>query len=112
MKTGPLNLDELDRNYLCIVELATQPQGVLLQATLRPDKIHDGLIRLGETQDDEARCWIRPEHVVIVSILGVAVENEGKWSCRPMLEVVKSENASFFGTDDEREILAMVCPGM
>ena len=93
MKIGQLDLQSLDRNYLCIVELATQPRGALMQVTLRADKIHDGLIRLGETPDDEARCWIRPEHVLVVSILGVAVENEGKWSCRPMLEVLMSEAA-------------------
>lgn len=89
LKAGLLDLEALDRHYVCIVELATQPKGVLLQVTLRFDKVHDGLIRLGETPDDEARCWIRPQHVNVVAILGVAVETNGKWSCKPALEVVK-----------------------
>jgi hypothetical protein len=99
MKTGPLHLQDLDRNYLVVVQLKTQPPGALQQVTLRPDKIHDGLIRLGETPDDEARCWIAPENVIVEAIIGVAVENDGKWSCRPMLEVVTADEA-----------YAMACP--
>lgn len=101
MKTGPLHLRDLDRNYLVVVQLKTQPPGALQQVTLRPDKIHDGLIRLGETPDDEARCWIDPANVIVEAIIGVAVENEGKWSCRPMLEVVPVS---------EEEAYAMACP--
>ena len=88
MKTGDLDLEALDKNYLCVIRLKHQNRGLLFQVTLRPDKVHDGLIRLGETLNDEANGWQLPELVEVLSIIGVAVENEGKWSCRPILEVV------------------------
>ena len=102
MKTGQLDLQDLDRNYLCVVQLKHQQPGVIHQVTLRPDKIHDGFIRLGETVDDEANGWQYPENIEVLSIIGVAVENEGKWSCRPMLEVVREVS--------EEEAYAMACP--
>lgn len=71
MRGPTLNLDELKRPICAVVKLATQPAGVLQQVTLRPDKVSEGgLIRLGETRGDEARCWISPENVVVVEVLG------------------------------------------
>ncbi|MDZ4346075.1 MAG: hypothetical protein U1E51_26990 [Candidatus Binatia bacterium] len=86
MRAGPLNLEELDRAYLCIVQLRTQTPGVIHQVTLRPDKIHDGFIRLGETPNDEAAGWQYPANVMILSVLGYAIEDKGQWVCRPIFE--------------------------
>lgn len=66
----PLDLEQLKFPICAVVKLATQPPGVFQQVTLRPDKVVDGLIRLGETRGDEARCWIAAEHVAVVKILG------------------------------------------
>lgn len=63
--------------------------GVIHQVTLRPDKIHDGFIRLGETPNDEIFGWQSPENIQVLAVLGVAEQNEkGEWGCRPILEVV------------------------
>lgn len=97
MKTGPLDLKDLDCNYFCIIRLNhTDAPGIIRQVTLRPDKVHDGLIRLGETPQDEANGWQYPFNVEVISIIGRAVYkggdegNPSNWSCRPMLEVVYS----------------------
>ena len=73
-----------------VVKLATQPPGVLQQVVLRPDKCVSGLIRLGETRGDEARCWIAAEHIAVVAILGRAVATDETqpdacdWSVTPI----------------------------
>lgn len=75
----PLDLAQLKFPICAIVQLAIEgprpdfagrPLRPLQQVTLRPDKVIDGLIRLGETRGDEARCWIAAEHVSVVKILG------------------------------------------
>ena len=108
MKSGPLDLKDLDSNYFCIIRLNhTDTPGILRQVTLRPDKVHDGLIRLGETPQDEANGWQYPFNIEVLSIIGKAVYKDGaggegnptNWSCRPMLEVVS-----------EDEAYAMACP--
>jgi hypothetical protein len=89
-----LDLGKLDKPMCCVVELAIEPPrpdfGMnmirpLQQVTLRPDKVSShGLIRLGETQGDEANCWIRPEHIKVVEILGSASEANGNWEVTPL----------------------------
>lgn len=104
MKIGPLHLQDLDRNYLCIVQIKHDLGGALRQVTLRPEKIHDGLIRLGETVLDEANGWMYPESIEVISIIGIAVYKEVKgavggemhpenWTWRPHLEVVSEDEA-------------------
>ena len=93
MKIGPFHLQDLDRDYICIIQIKHDPGGALRQATLRLDKVHDGLIRLGETPNDEANGWQYPEHIEVISILGVAVQKDGKWEARPYLEVVSEDEA-------------------
>lgn len=67
----PLDLAQLKVPTCAVVQLATQPPGVLQQVTLRPDKVSkQKLIRLGETPGDEALCWIHPKNVLVVEILG------------------------------------------
>jgi len=82
-----LDTDQLQKRgaITAIVHLATQPPGVLQQVTLRPDKISQtGLIRLGDTPGDEARCWIHPQAVFMVEILGTATELEpNQWEVQP-----------------------------
>lgn len=66
-----LDLKQLEKNTVAIVHLATQPPGTLQQVTLRPGKVsRGGFIRLGETQGDEAMCWIHPMNVRVMEILG------------------------------------------
>ena len=70
---GVLKAEHLNSSsLLAVVHLATQAPGVLQQVTLRPDKIANSgqLIRLGETQGDEASCWIALDHVYVVEWLG------------------------------------------
>lgn len=57
------------------------PARAMVQVVLRPDKMTEmGLIRLGETLGDEANCWIHPHDILIVEVLGRAVEGaDGKW---------------------------------
>ena len=86
MKTGPLDLNDLDQAYVVIVQHFTQAPGVIHQVTLRPDKVHDGLIRLGETQGDELMGWNYPSNLTVLSVLGTAYEVDGKWECRPLIE--------------------------
>lgn len=106
LKQGQLNLDDLDQPYAAVVQLRTQPQGVIHQVVLRPDKIkkiqricqyghaHDsGLIVLGETFGDQAAGWQYPENVYVVAVLGEAVPPVGNpnsiaepWMCRQIVE--------------------------
>ena len=63
----------------------TQPQDMvrpLQQVTLRPDKLSaEGFIRLGETPNDEANCWIHPQNVLIAEVLGKAKDTGQGWIC-------------------------------
>ena len=68
---------------VAVVHLDTQPPLVLQQVTLRPDKVKDGHIRLGETMGDEALCWIALDRVHVVMVLGRAVQVGDKWECHP-----------------------------
>lgn len=66
-----LDLSQLKVPTNAIVHLATQAPGSLQQVTLRPDKVSKGgFIRLGETQGDEALCWVHPKNVLVMEILG------------------------------------------
>ena len=64
------------------------PQEMILplqQVTLRPDKLSaEGFIRLGETPNDEANCWIDPKNVLIAEVLGRADLAAGGWICTPI----------------------------
>ena len=93
LKLGQFALADLDRAYVAVIQLATQPPSVVHQVTLRPDKAHKGLhdlIRLGETQGDEAAGWQHPSTINVVAILGHAVRRpmeEGQaehWDCMPI----------------------------
>lgn len=94
LSIGNLNLEELDKPYVAVIQLRTQPSGVIHQVVLRPDKVKttgrretDAVIRLGETPADEASGWVSPQNIYVVAVLGEAVEVEnGKWECRPSLE--------------------------
>lgn len=91
LTSGPLNLIALDQPYVAVVQLRTQPSGVIHQVTLRPDKLHDGLIRLGDTMGDEAAGWQYPANIQVLSILGTGHEVEpGKWECKPILDLEKA----------------------
>jgi len=96
MKTGLLNVEDLDQPYYCIVQLKHQPPGVLHSVILRPDKIsqtmrqcsmghyhRSAVIVLGESPGDQAQGWQYPENIYVVSILGKAIETDGKWECVP-----------------------------
>lgn len=95
---GILKLDDLDCAYVAIVQHFTQQLGVIHQVTLRPDKVRDGLIRLGETAGDELTGWNYPESLTIVSILGTAHQKTPSgtggidWECRP-LQAANSDGA-------------------
>ena len=75
---GLLDLNDLDKNYSCIIQLRTQTSGVIHQVMLRPDKIKDGLIRLGETPGDEASGWQYPANIIVLSVLGIGTEEKDK----------------------------------
>ena len=98
---APLNLSHLTRPLCCIVNLAIEGARPaftpgdfirpLQQVTLRPDKVSgQGFIRLGETQGDDAFCWIRPEHILILEVLGEAVEVDGKWTVHPIEQLAEA----------------------
>ena len=70
-----MELDELKEAFVAVIQLKTQAPGVLHQVTLRPDKVYDGMIRVGDTPGDEAVGWQYPENIQIVRVLGRAVEN-------------------------------------
>ena len=87
LRLGPLMLDMLDCAYLAVIQIRHQTLGVLHQVTLRPDKIHGGLIRLGETPNDEAAGWQWPQSITVVTVLGTAHEGPSNtWTCRAMIE--------------------------
>ena len=84
-----MNADDLKDGALCaVVHLNVEPNPLSLQqVTLRPDKIHGDLIRLGETPGDEANCWQKLIDINIVAVLGNAIEEEaGKWKVVPIME--------------------------
>ena len=72
LNTGILNLEQLDRPYCCVVQLRTQPPGVIHQVILNPEKVKGNLIRLGETKGDELNGWQFPTSIDVLTILGVA----------------------------------------
>lgn len=79
------SIDRIEQPIMAIVHLMTQPQGVLHQVTIRKDKISPkGMIRFGETPGDEASCWIDPEYVTVVEVLGTATEKDGRWEIQPL----------------------------
>ncbi len=92
LKLGQFSIADLDRAYVCVIQLKTQPQYVIHQVTLRPDKVHKSItpiIRLGETQGDEAAGWQYPNSIQIIAILGHSVREptDGqteKWKCIPI----------------------------
>ena len=94
LKLGQFRIEDLDRAYVVVVQLATQSKNVIHQVTLRPDKVHRSvpspLIRLGETLGDEAAGWQYPENIIIVGILGHAVRRPlepgqpERWDCVPI----------------------------
>lgn len=73
---------------VAVVQLATQPKGVIHQVILRPDKVKGGLIRLGETPGDEANGWVFLGSIDVIEILGDAEPDEEKkaWKCVPREE--------------------------
>jgi hypothetical protein len=93
LKPGPLDLKALDKPYVCVVQLRDQPNGALMQVTLRPDKVLGNLIRLGDTVEDEARCWRAGEDIFVIAVITPAKQENGAWK-------------------SEAEMLAAVCPGM
>lgn len=97
MIAGPLDLSQLDRPHFAVVQLRHQSPGVLHAVILRPDKVkktarqcslghahESAVIVLGESPGDQASGWQYPENIYIVAVLGEAVEEEGKWQCRPL----------------------------
>lgn len=83
-----LDVEALETSLCCVVHLSTMQPNVMQQVTLRKDKVSkNGLIRLGETPGDEALCWIKPEHIQILEILGIAVESDGKWIVHPVPDI-------------------------
>ena len=97
MKIGQLDVEQLDQPYYCVVQIRHQPPGVLHSVILRPDKItqtmrqcsmghyhRSQVIVIGESPGDQAQGWQYPDNIYVVAILGIAVENNGKWECRPL----------------------------
>lgn len=97
MNVGQLDLDQLDQPYYAVVQLRHMQAGVLFAVILRPDKVKQtmrqcslghahksAVIVFGESPGDQAAGWQYPENVHIVAVLGVAVEEGGKWECRPL----------------------------
>lgn len=60
----------------CVVQLTHQKPGVVHQVTLDPEKVKDGLIRLGEWPGDEANGWQMITNVRILVVLGRAIRSE------------------------------------
>lgn len=85
-----------EKPILAVVQLATQPKGVIHQVVLRPGKVKGGLIRLGETPGDEANGWVYLAAIEIVEILGEAIPPEdidsanAAWKCVPLKEPLKA----------------------
>ena len=99
---GPLNLEQLEEPTVAVVQLRTQPPGVIHQVMLRPDKVkqtmrqcslghahRSAVIMVGETQGDQASGWQFPENVLVVAVLGKGVcqgdaaSQETPWDCVP-----------------------------
>lgn len=86
-----------EKPILAVVQLNNQPKGVIHQVVLRPDKVKNGIIRLGETYGDEILGWQHLGNVEVVEILGEAVPPEGAssmagpaWTCVPIVEPLKA----------------------
>lgn len=63
-----------------------KPVRPLVQFVLRPDKFTElGYLRLGETPGDEANCWINPDNIHIVEVLGTAHHIDGKWEVHALV---------------------------
>lgn len=87
MKPGPLNLQNLDRAYFAVVQIAHQAPGVLHAVVLRPDKVRkaEKLILLGESLGDQASGWQYEENIAVIAVLGEAFEDaNGVWHCKPL----------------------------
>ena len=90
MKVGILNLEDLDKDYVAIVQLRTQAPGVIHQVALRPEKILGEYIRLGETPGvDELTGWQAPKNIMVLAVIGTLHEvkdSAGKqtgWTTKP-----------------------------
>jgi hypothetical protein len=90
---------EITQPIVAVIQLATQPRGVIHQVILHPDKIKhngkrstDAIIRLGEFPGDEINGWQPLVNIQVIQILGQAVYDEltKAWKCVP---IVKSEDA-------------------
>lgn len=81
---GPLII--LDKPIVAVIQLATQPKGVVHQVILSPEKVKGPLIRLGEFPGDEANGWVYLELIEIVATLGDAILEGEKWKCVPRPE--------------------------
>lgn len=55
---------------LCVVQIKHQAPGVIHQCVIDPEKIRDGLIRLGDWPGDEANGWQLTENIVVLLVLG------------------------------------------
>ena len=99
MKTGILNIGDLDQAYTVVIQIRHQPQGVFHQVTLRPDKVKQtmrqcsmgefhksALIMIGETPGDQASGWQLPENINVLTVLGSAHEVEAgkEWQVRTL----------------------------
>ena len=92
MKCGLLDIEQLDKPYYAVVQLATQAPGVMHAVILRPDKVRRqsekggaDLIVLGESPGDQANGWQLPQNVYVVAVIGEAHEDDkGAWECRPL----------------------------
>lgn len=75
------------QNILAVVQLANQPKGVIHQVILSPEKVRNGIIRLGEFPGDEIHGWQHLGNVEIVEVLGEALppteESKPYWVCKP-----------------------------
>ena len=105
MNVGPLKIAEIDKPYFCIIQLRHQQPGVLHAVIIRPDKVktterqcsmghfhESAVIVLGETPGDQAAGWQYPENIYVVSVLGEAIEKDGKWVCLPLAVINEKYN--------------------
>ena len=74
----------LDEPTCCVVQLKTQPPGVVHQVVLDPAKEKGAIIRLGEWPGDEAFGWQIIENVVVLVKLGSAALVDGKTQVSPL----------------------------
>lgn len=68
--SGAAESFSLKEPTLCVVQLKHQTPGVVHQVVLDPQKMKDGLIRLGEWPGDEANGWQLMDNIVVLAILG------------------------------------------